>query len=87
MITQKRSLFLSLILVASITLPLLLTQSCSQCNKAKLEPVVVVNSTMSEPIRKLTAAISKDSLNPNLYFKRAEIHDLEGNYKSALWVS
>jgi tetratricopeptide (TPR) repeat protein len=50
--------------------------SCSQCNRGKVEPVIAKDSAATSPkIEAVTEDIKKDSLNPFLYFKRAHIYD------------
>lgn len=57
--------------------------SCKQCNTSK--PVVeVADSSQIPAIDAISAEIAKDSLNPFLYYKRAQIYDANGEYKSAV---
>lgn len=56
--------------------------SCKQCNSTKVDVV----KTDSVPVPKLDAIseeIKKDSLNPFLYFKRAQIYEANNDFKSA----
>ncbi|MBS1613382.1 MAG: tetratricopeptide repeat protein [Bacteroidetes bacterium] len=57
--------------------------SCKQCKSE--QPVVdTSDSTQIPAIDLINAEIAKDSLNPFLYFKRAKVYDVNGEYKSAV---
>ena len=49
--------------------------SCSQCNRTKVAPVVLPDTTSSAKINAVNEEIKKDSLNPFLYYKRAHIYE------------
>src|SRR5688500_17384727 len=56
--------------------------SCKQCNTEK--PVVVKTDTSSIPkLDMVTEEIKKDSLNPFLYYKRAQLYEANNDFKSA----
>jgi tetratricopeptide (TPR) repeat protein len=63
---------------------LLFFNSCKQCNKPKEQPGVVKSDSLKSPaIDALTAQIKKDSINPFLYYKRAQMYEVQGDLKSA----
>jgi tetratricopeptide (TPR) repeat protein len=56
--------------------------SCKQCNRAA--PVEVKKDSVSIPkLDELNAEIKKDSLNPFLYYKRAQLYEANNDFKSA----
>ncbi len=60
---------------------LLLFSSCRQCNQPVAE---VKNDTVSIPkLDAINEEIKKDSLNPFLYYKRAQIYEADNDFKSA----
>lgn len=57
--------------------------SCKQCNKPK-EVVVEKKDTLTMPkLDEASEAIKKDSLNPYLYYKRAQLFEHDGDLKHA----
>ncbi|HLP52206.1 MAG TPA: tetratricopeptide repeat protein [Chitinophagales bacterium] len=77
---MRKHLILSIFIAITVVLVLFLP-SCKQCNKQ----VEVANTdTVSIPkLDAITAEITKDSLNPFLYYKRAQIYEANNDYKSA----
>ncbi len=57
--------------------------ACKQCFKPKEAPVVKQDSIVAPTIEAATAEIKKDSLNPFLYYKRAQAYEANNDYKSA----
>lgn len=56
--------------------------SCKQCYSGKTE--IVATDTLQIPaLDFLTAEIKKDSINPFLYFKRAQLYEANNDFKSA----
>jgi tetratricopeptide (TPR) repeat protein len=56
--------------------------SCKQCNSGKTE-VLKIDSVSIPKLDLITAEIKKDSLNPFLYFKRAQLYEANNDFKSA----
>jgi len=77
---MRKSLFF-LILIAGIATGLSFFSSCKWCNK----PVETVNadSVAIPQLDALNEEIKKDSLNPYLYFKRAQLYEANNDFKSA----
>src|SRR4051812_30289484 len=56
--------------------------SCKQCNP--VAPVTVKKDSVSiTKLDELNAEIKKDSLNPFLYYKRAQLYEANNDFKSA----
>ncbi len=70
-------------LLTSIALLVVLMNSCQQCNRGKTDNAVKSDSLSIPKLDEATAAIKKDSLNPYLYYKRAQIYEASGDFKSA----
>lgn len=73
----------ALLLFIPVLLCLLLLNSCDKCNKGNTDVVVVADSTTIPEIDKITAEIKLDSLNPFLYYKRAQVYEANNDFKSA----
>ncbi len=56
--------------------------NCKQCNSPKPDVMQADTSTVPQ-LDKVTAEIKKDSLNPFLYYKRAQIYEANNDFKSA----
>jgi tetratricopeptide (TPR) repeat protein len=77
---MRKSLFF-LIGIGTIVIVLSISQSCKQCNRPA---EVVKNDTVGIPkLQAVNEEISKDSLNPFLYYKRAQIYEANKDFKSA----
>jgi tetratricopeptide (TPR) repeat protein len=77
---MRKSLFFSIAIAVFVTV-LSFFSSCKQCN----QPVQAVK-TDSVSVPKLDAVneeIKKDSLNPYLYYKRAQLYEADNDFKSA----
>lgn len=79
-VCHMRKIVLLLSFLASI---ICLLNSCDKCNKGNSTDVVTVDTSAIPEINKLTEAIKKDSLNPFLYFKRAQVYEANNDFKSA----
>jgi tetratricopeptide (TPR) repeat protein len=60
-----------------------LLNSCSRCKKGNNTDALAVDTSAIPEINKLNEAILKDSLNPFLYFKRAQVYEANNDFKSA----
>ena len=60
----------------------LLFNSCKQCNTTKVD-VVKTDSVAIPKLDAMNAEIQKDSLNPFLYYKRAQLYEANNDYMSA----
>ena len=76
---MRKIVFLLLLMVPVA----LLFNSCDKCNKANHSNAVVTDSSSIPEIDKITQEIKKDSLNPFLYFKRAQVYEANNDFKSA----
>ena len=72
-----------LILLGSVLVVLLLAfQSCKQCNQSNADQTQT--DTVGIPkLKAINAEIQKDSLNPFLYYQRAQIYEANNDFKSA----
>ncbi|MBL7777061.1 MAG: tetratricopeptide repeat protein [Chitinophagales bacterium] len=59
-------------------------QSCKQCNNQPDVPAVVEDSTQIPGLKAINNDIAKDSTNPYLYYKRAQLYQANDQLKSAL---
>ncbi len=59
-----------------------LFNSCKQCHSANAD-VVKTDSVKIPALDLLTAEIKKDSINPFLYYKRAQLYEANNDFKSA----
>lgn len=76
---MKKTVFL----ISVIAVLLVSVNSCKQCNTS--QPTVdAADSSKIPSLDAINAEIAKDSLNPFLYYKRAQIYDANGEYKSAV---
>ena len=77
---MRKSLFFSIVIIGIVTV-LSFFSSCKQCN----QPVdVLKNDSSSIPkLDLVNEEIKKDSLNPFLYFKRAQLYEADNDFKSA----
>ncbi|MBP6731921.1 MAG: tetratricopeptide repeat protein, partial [Chitinophagales bacterium] len=77
---MRNSLFFSIALIAGVTF-LSLFSSCKQCN----QPVKVAQTdTLGVPkLDAVSEEIRQDSLNPFLYYKRAQLYEANNDFKSA----
>lgn len=74
---MKNVLFLFFISISVLLLP-----SCKQCNQGK--SITAATDSLSIPeLDRISAEIAEDSLNPMLYYKRAQIYDANNDLKSA----
>ncbi len=63
---------------------LLLFNSCKQCNKGNSHHSAINTDTLGIPeVDKVSEEIKRDSLNPFLYYKRAQVYDANNDFKSA----
>lgn len=70
-------------LISLLAVILCSVNSCKQCKSG--DPVVEnVDSNKIPALDGINAEIAKDSLNPFLYYKRAQIYDANGEFKSAI---
>ncbi len=77
---MRKILFLFIVIIPA----LLLFNSCKQCNKGNSQSTEVSNDTLRIPeVDKVTEEIRRDSLNPFLYYKRAQVYDANNDFKSA----
>lgn len=76
---MRKTLLLLIFLVSAIWL----LDSCSQCNKGNGNEVVLTDTSSIPEVNKLTEEIKKDSLNPFLYYKRAQVYEANNDFKSA----
>lgn len=72
-----------ILFVPVLLLAAMLFNSCDKCNKGNKADVVKTDSTSIPEIDKVTAEIQKDSLNPFLYYKRAQVYAANNDFKSA----
>jgi tetratricopeptide (TPR) repeat protein len=56
--------------------------SCKQCNTGKIEEVKTDSASIPK-LDMMNAEIKKDSLNPFLYYKRAQLYEANNDFKSA----
>lgn len=77
---MRKSLFFSIVIV-SIVIVLSFFSSCKQCNRSA--DVVKVDSTSIPKLDLVNEEIKKDSLNPFLYYKRAQLYEANNDFKSA----
>lgn len=70
-------------LIISIILIAVAQQSCKQCNKTDT-PVLAADSTQIPGLQAISNEIAKDSTNPYLYYKRAQLYQANEQLKSAL---
>ncbi len=76
---MKKTLFvisLLLLVVASF-------QSCKQCSSNKVDDIKTDSTSSIPKLDAVNQEISQDSLNPFLYYKRAQIFEANADYKSA----
>ncbi|MCW5908837.1 MAG: tetratricopeptide repeat protein [Chitinophagales bacterium] len=64
-------------------LSLLFFNSCSQCNRDNATEPASADSTGIPEVDKWSQAIKTDSLNPYLYYKRAQAYEAYSDFKSA----
>jgi len=78
---MKKAFFL----LSTLTAFVLLLNSCKQCNKPANDNITVQADTSANPaLNAINAQIAKDSTNPFLYYKRAQVYDVMQNYKDAV---
>lgn len=65
-----------------LSFSLLLSPSCKQCNTGNTE-ITNTDSLAIPELDKISVEIAADSLNPMLYFKRAQLYDANNDLKSA----
>jgi hypothetical protein len=59
-------------------------QSCKECNKQPDVSVTTADSIQIPGLSEINAEISKDSTNPYLYYKRAQLYQANDQIKRAL---
>ncbi|MCS6935679.1 MAG: tetratricopeptide repeat protein [Chitinophagales bacterium] len=62
----------------------LAAQSCKQCKKDKQAPLATQDTLHIPGLQEINAEIARDSTNPFLYFKRAQLYQANDQLKSAL---
>lgn len=73
-----------IVFIAGIIFCLLwLFNSCSRCNKDNIHHPAVADTTGIPEIEKWNEAIKADSLNPFLYYQRAQVYEANNDFKSA----
>ncbi len=77
---MRKSLFFSIVILTIVTV-LSFFSSCKQCNHST--EVVKTDSVSIPKLDAVNEEIKKDSLNPFLYYKRAQLYEANNDFKSA----
>lgn len=72
------NVFVGLLLLAVFSI-----QSCKQCTSTEVKAVTADTVSTVPQLESINAEIAKDSLNPFLYFKRAQLFEANSDFKSA----
>jgi tetratricopeptide (TPR) repeat protein len=71
-------------ILLSLFIPVfLLLHSCDKCNKSTGNEVIRTDTSSIPELDRITENIKADSLNPFLYYKRAQIYEANNDFKSA----
>ncbi|MFN8298755.1 MAG: tetratricopeptide repeat protein [Chitinophagales bacterium] len=70
-------------IIATLAILALAFNSCKQCNKPNGNDTTKTDTSGVPGLADVTAQIQKDSTNPLLWYKRAQLYDANNDYKSA----